>query len=457
MTDDAASVYLQRGLAFEEQGDIVAAEREYRLADDTGSAAGALNLGSLLKRRGDHAGAVAAYRRSEERGDPRASCNLAVVLEELGDIDGAKAAYRRADERGFPGGAYGLGQLLYAEGNIDGSIAANRRADELGDADGAYNLGILLKQCGDLTGAEAAFGRADQRGHTGGTVAFGKLLRDRGDHEGAELALRRAEEQGDPEGAFELGALAYDRQDIDGAVAAFERAASLGKDGAAELAGKLREQSSLPPQPSATNMTEGSTNADLESPVKHAHLYGAACRDVLNATNAVLEIANRAVGARNMANNPSQHEISRKNFRQMAEREEQEFVPPYKAFLIACTSARDAAASFRAAAASYDPELLLLSAIDDDAYGQAGAAIHILRTNFGPTPSAFLEGIEAANAAIRADIFAYGEDGFLGHVYLPPPPVAAAERVCPWCAETIKAAAVVCRFCGRDVEPSRDV
>ena len=26
-------------------------------------------------------------------------------------------------------------------------------------------------------------------------------------------------------------------------------------------------------------------------------------------------------------------------------------------------------------------------------------------------------------------------------------------RTCPWCAETIKAAAVVCRFCGKDVEP----
>jgi len=39
---------------------------------------------------------------------------------------------------------------------------------------------------------------------------------------------------------------------------------------------------------------------------------------------------------------------------------------------------------------------------------------------------------------------------------LPNPMGAAAagdSRICPWCAETIKAAAVVCRYCGRDVEP----
>jgi hypothetical protein len=39
---------------------------------------------------------------------------------------------------------------------------------------------------------------------------------------------------------------------------------------------------------------------------------------------------------------------------------------------------------------------------------------------------------------------------------LPNPEGAAAaggNRTCPYCAESIKAAAVVCRYCGRDVEP----
>lgn len=40
----------------------------------------------------------------------------------------------------------------------------------------------------------------------------------------------------------------------------------------------------------------------------------------------------------------------------------------------------------------------------------------------------------------------------------PDPAVAAlTERQCPHCAETIKAAARVCRYCGRDVEPGAPV
>jgi hypothetical protein len=45
------------------------------------------------------------------------------------------------------------------------------------------------------------------------------------------------------------------------------------------------------------------------------------------------------------------------------------------------------------------------------------------------------------------------------HQQTPPPqqmswqPSSEPERYCPWCAERIKAAAVVCRYCGRDVTP----
>jgi hypothetical protein len=108
---------------------------------------------------------------------------------------------------------------------------------------------------------------------------------------------------------------------------------------------------------------------------------------------------------------------------------------------------------YRTVATSHDPELMLLTSVDETAYGQAGVATHILRATFRPTPAAFIQGLESANAAIQGDIFSYGEEGFLGHVYAEAPSSTAAERACPWCAETIKAAAIVCRYCGRDIAP----
>lgn len=74
--------------------------------------------------------------------------------------------------------------------------------------------------------------------------------------------------------------------------------------------------------------------------------------------------------------------------------------------------------------------------------------------------------------------FLFGPIGLIVIAVLPPTPLAEAERQaqidaaidalsagphesratptrrpCPWCAESIKPAAVVCRYCGRDVEP----
>lgn len=89
---------------------------------------------------------------------------------------------------------------------------------------------------------------------------------------------------------------------------------------------------------------------------------------------------------------------------------------------------------------------ILWPCLSEDAYEATGLASHILRTEFGSTPATFVDSLREANAAIQSDIFHWGEDGFIGNIYRPPAPT---ERPCPWCAETIKAAAVVCRFCGR--------
>jgi hypothetical protein len=201
----------------------------------------------------------------------------------------------------------------------------------------------------------------------------------------------------------------------------------------------------------ALAVPEEPTDPAMAAAAKWAHLYVVACRDVLDATNACLEVANHATGARKMAAQRPQHEISIRNFTNMADKKDQEFAPLYKNFADACSVAKETAASLLGSQTAHDPELILLMCVDDEAYSDVSTAGHILCSSFGATPVGFLDGLQTANAAIQADVMAYGEEGFQGKIYAPPAPRQSAERTCPWCAETIKAAAIVCRFCGREI------
>jgi hypothetical protein len=69
----------------------------------------------------------------------------------------------------------------------------------------------------------------------------------------------------------------------------------------------------------------------------------------------------------------------------------------------------------------------------------------ILSANFGPTPIAFLEGIQEQNQLVQA------QEAENGNIYRGGSASTSDERSCPWCAETIKAAARICRFCGREL------
>ncbi len=205
-------------------------------------------------------------------------------------------------------------------------------------------------------------------------------------------------------------------------------------------------------EPSSRQQVSPDVGADgaWQTADKWADVYVAACGEVLAAANACLEPANRALGARNKI---AQHQndglpgtpIAIRNFTGWAEKAEQEFAPLYRAFDEACTNARDTAASLLAAQTEPNPETVLMMKVGEDVLDNLATVKAILRANYGPTSAAFIQGVEESNELMQ-------NISDEGNIYTPPAAAQADERVCPWCAETIKAAAVICRFCGRDVQ-----
>jgi hypothetical protein len=190
---------------------------------------------------------------------------------------------------------------------------------------------------------------------------------------------------------------------------------------------------------------------------KWVHLYAGACEEVLVAAQACGQTATRAVHFRSQIAE-HQHDglpgtpIAIRSFTNDAERAEAEFAPLYRAFAQACATAADAAAQLIAAAGSIElADQAAFDFIDAEPWPRISTAKAILRSHHGPSPEAFVASIEETNAIIRDD---GPKDGVL---YVPPPPEQSDERTCPWCAETIKAAAVICRYCGRDVQVQPNV
>jgi hypothetical protein len=218
--------------------------------------------------------------------------------------------------------------------------------------------------------------------------------------------------------------------------------------------------SSDSPQLIAMLETAGPANGDdvvaqataaIETADKWAQVYAGACEEVLAATTACLQPANRANGARNKIR---EHQndglpgtpIAIRNFTRMADEAEQEFLPQYRVFAEACARAQAAAADFIAAAGSQQiAEASRPTCIDDETHDRVATVKAILRSSHGPSPEAFIASVEETNLLIQS-----GFDD--GNIYTPPASAQTDERTCPWCAETIKAAAVICRFCGRDLQ-----
>ena len=194
----------------------------------------------------------------------------------------------------------------------------------------------------------------------------------------------------------------------------------------------------------------------MQTAVKWAQLYAAACGEVSSAANACLEVANRAVGARRKIaecqNGPQLPgtPIAIRNFTKYAEDADQKFASLYRPFAETCANARDTAANFLSAQTVHDPEIVLILNVPEDAADNVAVVKEILRANYGHTPAGFLEGVQQTNEFLENP-----PEG--GIIYTPAPPAESDERACPWCAETIKAAAVICRFCGRDVQVQPDI
>lgn len=196
-------------------------------------------------------------------------------------------------------------------------------------------------------------------------------------------------------------------------------------------------------------MNDAAADQAMETAARWAQLYAAACGEVTSAANACLEVANRAVGARGKI---AEHQndgmpgtpIAIRNFTKYAEEAEQEFTPLHRTFAEACAGARDTAANFLSAQTIHDPEVVLFLNVPEDVSDNVAVVKEILRANYGQTPAGFIEGVEETNELLERPPEA-------GNIYTPSPPAQSDERICPWCAETIKAAAIICRFCNRDV------
>lgn len=176
------------------------------------------------------------------------------------------------------------------------------------------------------------------------------------------------------------------------------------------------------PRPTQPPSPDSAQSEGLQAADKWMSVYIAACGEVLTAATACLDVANVAYGARRKI---VEHQkdglpgtpIAIRNFTRMAEKKEAEFAPLYYAFDDACAKARDIAARFLAAGDNeQQAEVVLMLSVGEDILDKVATAKAILSATYGPSPAAFIQGVQASNELMQNPL----DDGDVGgNIYRP--------------------------------------
>jgi tetratricopeptide (TPR) repeat protein len=257
------------GAAFR-QGNLVAAERAYRVAIDADDAeagpVAACRLGLLRHYQGDGGGAEAAFRLAVASGHaeaaPEAATWLGGLLARRGDPDVGRVVLRQAIASGHhryaPEAAMAIGLLLADQGGVQEAMAVLGQQAAAGDEDlsprAALLLGGLLGTQGEVAGARVLLEQAIASGHFDvaprASLILGSLLASQEDPDQVgffEQAAASGRREVAAHGALCLASYYAEQGDLVRTQAAYQQAIDTedpdGAPRAALLLGRLHERS----------------------------------------------------------------------------------------------------------------------------------------------------------------------------------------------------------------------
>lgn len=197
-----ANAFIEAGVAAEERGDPVAAERLFQaaVAAEPGSAKAHMNLGIALHGRQAYAAAVESHEKALDL-EPAlhsAHYNLGLSLLCLGEFEPAEGAFREALRLNpdFAEASVALAEVLEALGRDDEALLALQNAIGLRkDYVGAlFNAAVLLRRLGRVDEAAELVRQVPETHpqYTNAMIALAAARRDQGRVEEAVVALRAA-------------------------------------------------------------------------------------------------------------------------------------------------------------------------------------------------------------------------------------------------------------------------